>query len=109
MANFSDGEEYEFDEIHLVDVLEAFSYTNALTASTPLPQLVEEFKQFQKPVDGVYHISVDIYLSFVNFILNNSLMELVKQGLVDYSFDSDKGDFVFKLKWETINCGNCEH
>ena len=73
MANFSDGEEYEFDEIHLVDVLEAFSYTNALTASTPLPQLVEEFKQFQKPVDGVYHISVDIYLSFVNFILNNSI------------------------------------
>jgi hypothetical protein len=96
MTNFD--EEYEFDESQLPNVLEAFKYSNALTELTPLPQLVEEFKKFQKPVDGVYLISIDIYLSFVNYILDPSLMELVKQGLVDYSFDSDKNDFVFKLK-----------
>jgi hypothetical protein len=96
MTNFD--EEYEFDESQLPNVLEAFKYSNALTELTPLPQLVEEFKKFQKPVDGVYLISIDIYLSFVNYILDLSLMELVKQGLVDYSFDSDKNDFVFKLK-----------
>ena len=98
MTAFDKDAEYEFDESDLEDVLEAFKCSNPLTQLTPLPQLVEEFKKFQKPVDGVYLISADIFLSFVNFLLDLSLVELVKQGLVDYSFDSDKGDFVFKLK-----------
>jgi hypothetical protein len=64
-----------------------------------LDQLVEGVKRFQQiDSDGQHVISVDIIEKFSDFLISETLNELVRKDMVDVEWSDEHNDFVFKAK-----------
>ena len=96
---FEDSQEYSFtpDNMHpIMDRLRGMS--NFFSAHTT-EDLIEKFKKFQKiNLDGKYVLSIKIIEKFSDYLVSDTLKELVDKDLIDYYWSDEYNDFVFSAK-----------
>lgn len=94
-----DSSEFVFTPDNFEVIMERMRGLNNFFNSHTVDQLVEGFKKFQQlGSDGQYVISVDIIEKFSDFLVSETLNELVRKDMVDVEWSDEHNDFVFSAK-----------
>ena len=90
-----DEEEYEFPEENLEQVIDYLKESSEMLKECPTDELCEKYKKMFPPQFGMYRMSEERLIKLNNEMINDTLRQLVKDGLVEMSWDDEKNDFVF--------------
>jgi cytoplasmic iron level regulating protein YaaA (DUF328/UPF0246 family) len=97
--NFEDTKEYTFRPDDFEPIMERMRGMSTFFGTHTTEDLIEKFKKFQKiGLDGNYVMSIKIIEKFSDYLVSDTLNELVEKGLVDYYWSDEHQDFVFKAK-----------
>jgi hypothetical protein len=94
-------DEFEFPEDNLEKVLEYLKESSEMLKECPTEELCEKYKKLFPPQFGYFRISESRLVELNNLIINDTLHQLVKDGLIEMSWDDVKNDFVFFTKEDT--------
>lgn len=90
-----DEEEYEFPEENLEQIIDYLKQSSEMLKECPTEELCEKYKKMFPPQFGMYRMSEERLIKLNNEMINDTLHQLVKDGLVEMSWDDEKNDFVF--------------
>ena len=93
-----DEEEYEFPEENLEQIIDYLKQSSEMLKECPTDELCEKYKEMFPPQFGMYRMSEERLIKLNNEMINDTLRQLVKDGLVEMSWDDEKNDFVFFVK-----------
>ena len=97
--SFEENAEYTFTPEHFPQIMERMRGVSTFFNTHTAEHLEESFKKFQKiGLDGKYILSIAIIEKFSDYLVSETLNELVQKGLVDYMWSDEHQDFVFKAK-----------
>ena len=94
----NDEEEYEFPEENLEQIIDYLKQSSEMLKECPTDELCEKYKKMFPPQFGMYRMSEERLIKLNNEMINDTLHQLVKDGLVEMSWDDVKNDFVFFVK-----------
>lgn len=90
-----DEEEYEFPEENLEQIIDYLKQSSEMLKECPTEELCEKYKKMFPPQFGMYRMSEERLIKLNTEMINDTLHQLVKDGLVEMSWDDEKNDFVF--------------
>lgn len=93
-----ENEEYEFPEDKLEQVLDYLKESSEMLKECPTEELCNRYRDLFPPEFGFYRMSEARLMKLNEAIINDTLQQLVKDGLVEMSWDDKKNDFVFFMK-----------
>lgn len=91
-------EEFEFPEDNLEKVMDYLKQSSEMLMECPTEELCEKYKEMFPPKFGFYRMSEERLIKLNNAMINDTLHQLVKDGLVEMSWDDKQNDFVFFMK-----------
>jgi hypothetical protein len=96
---FESNSEYSFSPDNFEPIMERMRGVSEFFFTHSVEDLIEKFKKFQRiDKDGNYVMSIKIIEKFSDYLVSETLNELVEKGLVDYYWSDEHQDFVFKTK-----------
>lgn len=96
---FELNSEYPFSPDNFEPIMERMREVSEFFFTHTVEDLIEKFKKFQRiDKDGNYVMSIKIIEKFSDYLVSETLNELVEKGLVDYYWSDEHQDFVFKAK-----------
>jgi len=97
--DFEANQEYSFDPQDFPQIMSRLRNVSAFFQTHTAEYLEEAFKKFQKiGSDGRYAMSIKIIEKFSDYLVSETLNELVQKGLVDYMWSDEHQDFIFSAK-----------
>jgi len=96
---FDDNEEYTFTPEHMQPIMDRMRGMSTFFNAHTTEDLIEKFKKFQKiGLDGKYILSIKIIEKFSDYLISDTLNELISKNLIDYYWSDEHQDFVFSAK-----------
>ena len=95
---YMEDEEFEFPEDNLAKVIDYLKESSEMLKECPTEELCEKYKKMFPPKFGMYIMSEERLIKLNNEMINDTLHQLVKDGLLEMSWDDKTNDFVFFMK-----------
>ena len=96
---FEDILEYIFSPEMMPEIMERMKGISTFFDAHSVQDLMDKFKKFQQiGLDGKYILSTKIIEKFSDYLVSDTLNELVAKNLLDYYWSDEYNDFVFSAK-----------
>ena len=96
---FEDNREYSFTPDHMRPIMDRMRGMSTFFDAHTTEDLMYKFQKFQQVgLDGKYILSIKIIEKFSDYLVSDTLNELVAKNLLDYFWSDEYNDFVFSAK-----------
>ena len=96
---FEDILEYTFSPEMMPEIMERMKGISTFFDAHSVQDLMDKFQKFQQVgLDGKYILSTKIIEKFSDYLVSDTLNELVAKNLLDYFWSDEYNDFVFSAK-----------
>ena len=97
--DFENNQVYFFEPKDLEVIMGRLQGVSEFFSYCQVDDLMQMWQKFQKlNEDGMYSMSLDIVSKFTDFLVNDSINELIAKDLIDYQWSDEHNDFVFTTK-----------
>ena len=96
---FEENRDYTFSPEQMYPIMDRMRGMSTFFGAHSTEDLIEKFKKFQQiGLDSKYILSIQIIEKFSDYLVSDTLKELVDKDLIDYYWSDEYQDFVFSAK-----------